>query len=52
MPDMKRRRKRPLYQCPECDSKNAQHRKSDNTYRCRRCGHVWPKRKRTDKGKK
>ena len=28
--------------CPQCERQNFYHRQGSNTYRCQKCGHVWP----------
>ena len=28
--------------CPRCGRQNFYHRQDTNTYRCQKCGHVWP----------
>ncbi|KKM22270.1 hypothetical protein LCGC14_1627030 [marine sediment metagenome] len=33
-------------QCPECGLHNILHRESDDTLKCRNCGHRWPKPKK------
>jgi ribosomal protein L37AE/L43A len=29
--------------CPVCGSRESRYRSGDNSFTCRRCGHVWPK---------
>lgn len=33
---------KPGLRCPECGRTNVYHRIDSDTFRCQRCGHVWP----------